>query len=359
MAPMWFLLLACQAAPTVENGPFHFTAAGKVPSPTAIVSTPADPRALYVTEQTGRIWRLAGGQQVVVMDLTDRVASGGEKGLLGLAFAPTWPTDPRIFVNYTAEGGGLHTVVASFRVDGTSHKGDPASEVQVLTYAQPYSNHNSGPVLFGPDGMLYVTVGDGGSGGDPQGNGQNLGVLLGKILRIDVSGPAYTVPADNPFVGKEGARPEIWAYGVRNPWGAHFDGDTLWFADVGQNEWEEVNTGVKGANYGWNRMEGTHCFKATTCDQAGITLPVAEYGHDVGQSVTGGVVYRGPSIPILDGKYLYADFAAGILFAVKPGEPGRRISKIAMAPSTFGEDEQHRVYIADYGSGVLWRLDPP
>jgi hypothetical protein len=182
---------------------------------------------------------------------------------------------------------------------------------------QPFQNHNSGPVLFGPDGYLYVTVGDGGSGGDPQGNGQNLGVLLGKILRLDVSRAPYTVPPDNPFVATEGARPEIWAYGVRNPWGARFDGDTLWFADVGQNQWEEVNVGVKGGNYGWNRMEGTHCFKGVVCDQSGLVVPVAEYGHDVGQSVTGGAVYRGPSIPALDGRYVYADFASGVMFAVR------------------------------------------
>ena len=355
---MWLLFIACQAAPVADPpAPFRLTASGKVPSPTAIAATPGDADALYVVEQEGRVWRLENGRQVVVLDITARVKSGGETGLLGLAFAPTGPADPRLFVNYTAGEGGLHTVIASFTVDPARHRGDPASEVQILTYAQPYPNHNSGPVLFGPDGYLYITTGDGGSGGDPHGNGQNLGVLLGKILRVDVGGVPYRVPPDNPLVGRSGALPEIWAYGVRNPWGARFDGSTLWFADVGQNAWEEVNVGVKGANYGWNRMEGTHCYPSNGCDQSGITLPVAEYGHDVGQSVTGGAVYRGPSIPALDGRYVYADFVSGVLFTVRPGEAATRVTKLMMNPSSFGVDNQGRLYVGDY-AGVIWRVDP-
>ncbi len=356
---MWLLFMACEAAPQADPpAPFQLTAAGKVPNATAMAATPGDADALYVTEQAGRVWRVEAGRQAVVLDVSGRIASGGETGLLGLAFAPTWPADPRIFVNYTETAEGLRTVIASFRVDPGTKRAEPASEVRILTYDQPYSNHNSGPVLFGPDGYLYVAVGDGGSGGDPQKNAQNLGVYLGKILRLDVSSTPYAVPADNPFVGQAGVLPEIWAYGVRNPWGARFDGDTLWFADVGQNQWEEVNVGVKGANYGWNRVEGTHCYKTTLCDQTGLTPPVAEYGHDVGQSVTGGAVYRGPSIPALDGKYVYADFASGALFTVKQGESATRVTKLSMNPSTFGVDNQRRLYIADYG-GVLWRVDPP
>jgi len=362
-SPFLLLLLACPTATTISpapaDAPFRLTAAGKVPQPTAIQSSAGDPDALYVVEQEGRVWRLAGGQQKVVLDITDRVDAGGEKGLLGLALSPTWPADPRLWVNYThVEAGQLRTSISSFTVNPTTWRADPQSEVRVLGFDQPYANHNSGPVLFAPDGTLFVTVGDGGAGGDPKGYAQNPGELLGKILRLDVSTAPYRVPADNPFVGKEGWRPEIWALGVRNPWGASFDGDTLWFADVGQNAWEEVNQGVKGANYGWNRLEGTHCYKAASCDVAGLTPPVAEYGHDVGQSVTGGVVYRGPSIPALDGRYLYADFASGRFWGVKPGRAPESLPKLSMNPSAFGVDTQKRVYIADYGSGVLWRVDP-
>lgn len=354
---MWLLALACRAASPVETAPFSLVEVARVASPTAIVSTPGDPPALYITQQEGRIWRVASGRTELALDITDRVAAGGEKGLLGMSFAPTWPSDPRVFVNYTSAKGGLHTVVASFTVDGTSHRGAPDSEVLVLRFDQPYPNHNSGPVHFGPDGYLYVTTGDGGSGGDPQGNGQNLGVLLGKILRLDVSVSPYRVPPDNPFVGKPGARPEIWAYGVRNPWGVSFDAGTLWFADVGQNAWEEVNVGESGANYGWNRMEGTHCYRTEVCDRSGLTMPVAEYGHDLGQSITGGVVYRGPSIPVLDGRFVYADFLTGRLWVVRRGEAPVLLTTLPMSPSSFGVDSGNRLHVADY-QGVIWRIDP-
>lgn len=340
------LLLGCaQAGPPPS---LTFTEFARVDSPTAIAVPPRGD--LHVTEQVGRIWRL-GAQKTLALDLREKVRDGGECGLLGLAFAPKWPEDPRIFVNYTYEAPHLRTRIASYtaRPDGTF---DPASEVEILSFEQPYSNHNSGSLVFGPDGMLYVGVGDGGAGGDPQGHAQDRGDWLGSILRIDVSVAPYRVPPDNPFVGQPGVLPEIWAYGVRNPWGMHFDGETLWFADVGQNAWEEVNRGVAGANYGWNQLEGTHCY-TKGCSPTGTVLPVAEYGHDVGQSVTGGTVYRGPSIPALDGKYVYADFATGRYWTVDAAGKVTLLGDTDQAPSTFGTGPDGTLYVADYRGMIL------
>ncbi|MDP2305259.1 MAG: PQQ-dependent sugar dehydrogenase [Pseudomonadota bacterium] len=366
------VLLACGAAtPAAAALPFSLTAVASIDAPTAIVTPPSGPDGLYVVEQVGRIWRFDPDQPdkpSLVVDLRDRVTSGGERGLLGLAFAPGYPTDPRAFVNYTYEADGqLRTRIAAYGVSADGATFDPKSEAEILAFDQPYSNHNSGSLAVGPDGMLYIGVGDGGGRGDPKGNGQDLGGWLGSILRIDVTQPPYTVPPDNPFVATEvaskpGALPEIWAYGVRNPWGMHFDrrsdGATLWFADVGQDAWEEVNRGVAGGNYGWNVMEGTHCYEARTCEKAGFVPPVAEYGHDVGHSVTGGVVYRGPSVPALDGRYVYADFVTGRFWAV-PTEGGapNLLGDTELNPSTFGVDRKGRLYVGDY-RGTIWRVGP-
>ncbi len=330
-----------------------FIAVGRAEQPTAMASTPAGPEGLWVAEQAGRVVTLTGA---VVLDIRDRVSSGGETGLLGLAFAPGWPSDPRVVLNYTAKSGGkLRTRIASFRsVDGGKTL-DATTEGILLQFEQPYSNHNGGPVQFGPDGFLYVGVGDGGSGGDPHGTGQDRSDLLGSILRIDVSTTPYRVPPDNPFVNAPAACPEVWAYGLRNPWGMHFDGATLWWADVGQHAWEEVDRGVVGGNYGWNRMEGTHCFGKAPCAGA-FQAPVAEYGHDEGQSVTGGFVYRGPSIPAIDAHYVFADFASGLFFAV-PAAGGAlsRLGSVDLHPSTFGRGRDGSMYVADYG-GAVYRL---
>lgn len=351
---MWWTLACSAPAPAA---PFALTPIAEVKSVTAVTGTPAGPDVLLLTEQVGRIWRVVGGRASVALDISGRVTSGGEMGLLGLAVHPKWPEDPRVFVNYTGTvDGKLSTRVASF-VLPASGPADPASEVVVLAFHQPFRNHNSGALAFGPDGMLYIGVGDGGGGGDPLGTGQDRSDWLGSILRVDVAVAPYRVPADNPFVGVPDVRPEIWAYGVRNPWGMGFDGSTLWFADVGQNRWEEVNIGVAGANYGWNRMEGTHCFGGEGCDRTGLTLPVVDYGRDLGQSVTGGRVYRGPSIPALDGKYVYADFGSGVFFTVEPGRPATVVHRSEFHPSAFGTDRHGRLYVADYGSGV-YRLDP-
>ncbi len=334
----------------------RFVEIGRAEGGTAIAATPAGPEAFWVAEQAGKIVTLTANPPKVILDIHTRVSSGGETGLLGMAFAPKWPVDPRVFVNYTfKEGRQLRTRIASFRSADGGATLDPASEVTILAFDQPWSNHNSGPLQFGPDGMLYAAVGDGGSGGDPRGTGQDRSDFLGSILRLDVATVPYGVPPDNPFVGLAGVRPEIWAYGVRNPWGMHFDGPTLWWADVGQDEWEEVDRGVAGGNYGWNRVEGTHCYASSPCDGV-FVAPVAEYGHREGQSVTGGLVYRGPSIPAIDGHYVYADFVMGTFYAV-PASGGAvvRLGRTDLHPSTFGRGRDGTMVVVDYG-GAAYRL---
>lgn len=335
--------------------PFALVKVAEVAGPTAIVSPKQGPEALFVAEQAGLVRRLSGGAVATAMDIRARVDAGGEKGLLGLALHPSFPADPRIFVNYTfREGKQLRTRVASFRCDAAGVTCDPASELEILAFDQPWSNHNSGALAFGSDGMLYLGVGDGGSGGDPRLTGQDPADWLGSILRIDVSVAPYRVPADNPRI--PGAAPEVWAYGVRNPWGMHVDGKDLYWADVGQDSYEEMDRGVAGGNYGWNRKEGTHCFRVDPCRGAFIE-PIAEYDHRVGSSITGGPVYRGPSIPTLDGKIVFADFTEGKIFVVPPA--GGRVERLAdteMLISAFGVDRAGRLYVGDY-RGALYRVE--
>ncbi len=350
---------ACSEAATVSTLGFRLVEIAKVDSPTALATPPAGPDGIWVAEQNGRLRRLTESGLVTTLDIRDRVTSGGEMGLLGVAFAPTWPTDPRAYVNYTIrKSGQLFTRIVSFRSTDGGLTLAPASESILLVVEQPWSNHNSGPLAFGPDGMLYVALGDGGSGGDPKGTGQDRSDLLGSILRLDVSTAPYGIPPGQPFAELAGVRPEIWAYGVRNPWGMHFDGDTLWFGDVGQGKWEEVNRGVAGGNYGWKVREGAHCFDAAVCTRDFVE-PVAEYPHPEGASVTGGTVYRGPSIPALDGRYIFADFASGRFFAV-PEKGGKleRLGDTGISPSTFGTDRERRLYVGDY-RGTLYRIDAP
>lgn len=351
------LLLACstpEPAAAVPATPWKFEKLAEGSEITAIVAAPgSDPDAIWVTTQKGRLYEVNDGVATVRLDISARVASGGETGLLGLALSPR-ADDPRLFVNYTfKDEAGLHSRIAAF-----AHGPDgavPDAEQVLLEYDQPWANHNSGAMTFGADGMLYLGVGDGGSGGDPKGTGQRRDDLLGSILRIDVRGQPYRVPPDNPFVGVEGVRPEIWAYGLRNPWGMHADGDEIWFADVGQNLWEEFNLLKKGANYGWNVKEGTHCFKEPSC-AGDFVEPVAEYGHDVGRSITGGPRYRGPSIPALDGRVLYADFATGAFWGFKDGK-SEALPRLAINPSAFGVDRSGRLLVADYSGGV-YRFAP-
>ena len=304
------------------------------------------------------------------LDISGAVSGGGEQGLLGLAFHPDFPDDPRLFVYYTDTSGD--TRVSSFSVDPSNpDRADPDSEVQLLFIDQPYGNHNGGALAFGPDGYLYIGVGDGGSGGDPHGNGQKLGTLLAKVLRIDVDSTtgdqAYGIPADNPFVSTDSARPEIFALGLRNPWRLSFDRDTgdLWIGDVGQRAWEEIDVaraGTSGANFGWNRMEGSHCFRPSDgCDTSGLTVPVTEYSHDTGGcTVIGGYVYRGSAEPELAGGYLFGDYCSGTIWAIDPsGDAFREPTVVAESGATissFGEDEAGELYVTDLSSGELLRV---
>jgi glucose/arabinose dehydrogenase len=322
----------------------------------------------FVVEQAGRI-RIIDGSRLVdrpFLDIGAEVKSGGEQGLLGLAFHPDFPTDRRFFVDYTDLDG--NTVVSEFRVDAAdANLADPDSERPLLHVGQPYANHNGGAVVFGPDGMLYVAMGDGGSGGDPNGNGQRTDTLLGKILRIDVDSGAngdrpYGIPTGNPFAGVAGALPEIWLTGLRNPWRIRFDRATgdLWIGDVGQAAWEEIDVArraVGGLDFGWNRMEGFHCYAPSDgCDRTGLTMPIAEYGHDLGCAVIGGVVVR-DSGEALDGWYAFSDACSGNLWLLDPAGDGRRDPALAGkwqgSISSINEAEDGTVLATDLQHGQL------
>jgi len=327
--------------------------------PLAIAVRPGDP-ALYVAEKVGRVVALADGTEPrTVLDLTGQVSLGGEQGLLGLAFSP----DARfLYVDFTDTNGDTH--VTEFRFgDGGA---DASSRREVLFVPQPFSNHNGGALAFGPDGYLYVALGDGGSGGDPYGNGQSLSTPLGKILRISPrpsEGRPYGIPRDNPFVGRVGAKPEIWDYGLRNPWRFSFDRQTgdLWIGDVGQTDWEEVDVERAGSpgglNFGWNRYEGSHPYLGSD-DPTGLTMPVYEYPHDGAVcSITGGYVYRGAAIPDLVGAYVFGDYCAGELeaFVLRDGRPtGRRLLGLRVdGLASFGEDAEGELYVCALSGEVL------
>jgi glucose/arabinose dehydrogenase len=342
-------------------------------SPLAVVHAGDGSGRLFVAQQGGQIRIVRDGQLVdqPFLDIADRITNGGERGLLGVAFHPRFPDDPRLFVDYTDESGD--TRVSSFRVDPASpDRVDAATEQRLLFVEQPYANHNGGAVAFGPDGYLYISLGDGGSGGDPHGNGQSLRTLLGKILRIDIDASsgdrAYGIPADNPYVDATGGRqPEIWLTGLRNPWRISFDranGD-LWIGDVGQNAWEEIDvqraTAPAGTNFGWNRLEGSHCFRPSEgCAEPGLVPPVAEYGHDEGCTVIGGNVARGPAQPALAGGYLFADFCSGRVWAIDASRDGAReptlVAETSRSVSAFGEDEAGDLFAVDLGAGELLRV---
>lgn len=305
------------------------------------------------------------------VDLSDRVTAGGERGLLGLAFHPDFAANGRLFVHYSRLGDGA-TVISELTAAGDRSSASPASERVLLTVSQPFANHNGGQIAFGPDGYLYIGLGDGGSGGDPQGNGQNRQTLLGKILRLSVDGSpapgkAYGIPSSNPYAAGGSAPgaglPEIWAYGLRNPWRFSFDRGTgdLYIGDVGQNAWEEVDRqpvdSRGGENYGWNAFEGRHCFSA--CSGVTYVPPIAEYSHDMGCSVTGGYLYRGLRQPALKGFYLFGDYCAGTLFTV-PGGGGtltpKPVAATGLQISSFGEGEDGEIYLVDLGGGGLYRV---
>src|SRR5437879_3010670 len=342
-------------------------------NPLAIVNAGDGSGRLFVAQQGGQIRIVRGGNLVdrPFLDIADRITTGGERGLLGVAFHPGFPADPRVFVDYTDVNGD--TRVSSFRVDPASpDRVDPSTEQRLLFVKQPFPNHNGGALVFGPDGFLYISLGDGGSGGDPQGNGQSLTTLLGKILRIDVDRTSgdqrYAIPSGNPYAdGSDGRKPEIWLWGLRNPWRMSFDrlnGD-LWIGDVGQDRWEEIDVqraGTPGGtNFGWNRMEASHCYlPPSDCRLPGLTLPVTEYGHDQGCTVIGGDVDRGTAQPLLVGAYVFADYCSGRVWAIDPGVDGPRsptlVATTNHAFTAFGKDQAGELYAVDITAGSLLRL---
>jgi glucose/arabinose dehydrogenase len=326
---------------------------------------------LFIVSQNGRIIVFDGTRLLSqpFLDIDPLVACCGEQGLLGLAFHPQYETNGFFFVNYTDNSGD--TVVARYRVSPSDpNVADPNSASVILQVDQPFANHNGGQLQFGPDGMLYVGMGDGGSGGDPGNRAQNLNELLGKLLRIDVDhGLPYTVPADNPFVGMSGRRGEIWAYGLRNPWRFTFDRATgdLFIADVGQNQFEEINwtpaSSRGGENYGWRLMEANHCFNpSSNCNDGSLTLPVLEYGRSDGCSVTGGYRYRGGIYPSLQGVYFYGDLCTGTIWGATRGADGAwqttELFESQLTITSFGEDEGGEVYVVGY-NGTIFRIEGP
>jgi glucose/arabinose dehydrogenase len=339
-------------------------------NPVELVNAGDGSNRLFVVEQAGTIQFFNATQSAPTatpfLNITSKVRSGGEMGLLGLAFHPDFKSNGYFFVNYT-KANPQETVIARYKVNNpATGVADPASETVLFTFSQPYSNHNGGSIHFGPDGYLYIATGDGGSGGDPQNNAQNKGNLLGKILRVDVNKTDkgnYGIPADNPFVSESGARPEIYAYGLRNPWRISFDpaNGQLWAGDVGQNAWEEIDIITKGGNYGWRLKEGDHCYKpSSNCEQPGIINPVFEYSQSNGdRSITGGYVYRGKKLPGLVGKYIYGDYASGRIWALEAGNntaaKNTSLPGTVSSLSTFGVDEQNELYFARL-SGKLYTL---
>jgi glucose/arabinose dehydrogenase len=346
-------------------------------APIAMIAVPGDTRML-VAEQGGRI-SLLGPDELSppVLDLSDRLVDGGERGLLSVAVHPKFAENGRLFVHYSERGSGA-TVVAEYEavLSGGRLKSMRSAERRLLRQEQPYANHNGGTLAFSPqDGFLYLGLGDGGAAADPHGYGQALDTLLGKILRLDIDaapepGLAYAIPKSNPFVDREGARKEIWAYGLRNPWRMAFDrasGD-LWIGDVGQNKFEEVHRqpgdSRGGENYGWDIMEGLHCFpERESCESKAFVAPVLEYGHDAGCSVTGGAVYRGTVLLDLQGAYVFGDYCSGRIWAHRDGVTTELSERIfGTGPhfeiSSFGEDGAGELYVAAHDTGDIFRFVP-
>jgi glucose/arabinose dehydrogenase len=339
-------------------------------SPVEYTHAPDGSGRMFVVEQPGRIKVVdqATGASVAdtYLDIRKRVAYGGEMGLLGLAFHPDFARNGYFFVNYTKDSP-RETVISRFKASTTNARQiDPASEVVLLTFRQPYSNHNGGKILFGPDGYLYIGTGDGGSGGDPQNNAQNRGNLLGKMLRIDVNGTGkghYGIPKDNPYVtNNQGFREEIYAYGLRNPWRFSFDKQNrLWVGDVGQNKIEEIDLVTKGGNYGWRIREADAPFKSGEKAADPLIGPIHEYTHDNGDvSVTGGVVYEGRNVPALANKYLFADYASGRVWTLTPTGNNKATVQLLLdragTISAFGEDAGGEVYLCNHADGKILKL---
>lgn len=352
-------------------------AALRFTSPVAAMQAPGDSSRWYVVEQGGTVRVFANDANVasssLALDISGRISSGGETGLLGMAFSPDFPADPRVYLSYTAGSPSLQSRISEFRTRDGGASIDPGSEKVLLTVDQPSGNHKGGNLAFGPDGYLYAGFGDGGGSGDPWGaigNGQLQTTLLGKMIRLDVdTGSPYGIPADNPYAGNPmcstgtGAQgcPEIYAWGFRNPWRWSFDptsGD-LWVADVGQDAWEEVDRVVRGGNYGWRCREGAHPYNSQCGPALDLIDPVAEYDHGVGQSITGGFVYRGSAIAALAGRYVFGDFISGRMFSIpRDASPTLRVSggvQSELSISSFAEGADGELLVVNY-EGTLHNL---
>ncbi len=355
---------------------------GGITNPTFVVSPPGDTARLFILEQDGLIKIIKNGTllETPFLDVSGISSSGGERGLLGLAFHPDYALNGHFYINYTDNGGD--TRVDRGKVSDNPDIAEPDSLVNIITIDQPYSNHNGGMIAFGPtDGYLYIGMGDGGSAGDPGNRAQDPSTLLGKMLRIDIDGDfPYSVPSTNPYYNNPDTLGEIWAFGVRNPWRWSFDRETadMYMGDVGQNEWEEINfqpaSSSGGENYGWRLKEGTHCYNPPTdCDPGGLTDPITEYDHNPECSITGGYVYRGCAIPDLQGTYFYADYCSDRIWSFRYDganitDSMERTSELVPPEgsyagiSSFGQDALGELYIVDQGRDAIYKIvpvDPP
>jgi len=345
--------------PDITQYQWSLVASG-LDKPVGLIHAGDNSGRLFITEQLGSILIFHNNELLPTpfLDIRDRVNDkSSEQGLLGLAFHPEYPINGYIFVNYTDSRSD--TVISRFRVSADPNLADPTTEEIILTITQPYGNHNGGHLAFGPDGLLYIGTGDGGSAGDPEGNAQNLDSVLGKMLRLNVDNLPYTIPSDNPFSN------EIWAYGLRNPWRYAFDRSTgdFYIGDVGQNQWEEIHFWAAGtpggANFGWDFFEGSHPYEGTAPNSLTLINPIAEYDHSLGCSVTGGTVYRGV-MPDWQGVYLYGDYCSGIVWGLLRNPQGgwmnAQLFETGTKITSFGEDENGEVYLVDHG-GHVYRLE--
>ncbi|HTR22292.1 MAG TPA: PQQ-dependent sugar dehydrogenase [Gemmatimonadales bacterium] len=368
-------LLACSSSsstgtpPPPPGSPALQLLSSSLSEPVYVTAPPGETARFFVIEKTGtiRIFRHDTLLGTPFLDISSQVSTGSEQGLLSMAFHPNYATNGCFYVSYTNTTGD--TRIVRYTVSADPNVADATTGDTILTVAQPFENHNGGLVLFGPDGKLWIGLGDGGGSGDTAGNGQNRHVLLGKLLRVDVdAGSPYAIPAGNPFAGDTSARGEIWAYGLRNPWRFSFDRQTgdLYIGDVGQNLYEEIDVQAAGTlggqNYGWHVMEGKHCYNPSSgCNMTGLTMPLVEYDHTQGCAITGGYVYRG-SVAALAGQYLYSDYCSGFVksFVLVLGRPSVITDWSADLPtggnvSSFGEDAKGEVYITTL-DGKLYRI---
>jgi len=336
--------------------------------PVAMLPHPNTPDLWYIVEQQGKIILMDRRGEILKKSLFANItefvdASSSESGLLGMAFHPDFENNGYIFLSYTYAGNSEYSLMSTISRFSSPDNGkslDNKSEKRLLSLNQPYSNHNGGNIAFDHNAYLVIGFGDGGSAGDPDNNGQDTQSFLGKLLRIDVNSPnSYSIPQDNPFIKDKRFRPEIYAWGLRNPWRWSFDKKTgeLWLADVGQNKWEEINRINAGENYGWNRMEGNHCYKSKVCESHLFTAPIFEYSHDEGCSVTGGYVYRGSKLADLEGRYVFGDFCSGMIWALESTETGKYQRQLLIESglniASFAQGLDGEVYVIHHDGQIF------